>query len=121
MREIFFCIGCLMLGLGVIGAFLPVMPTTIFLILAMWFFARSSPQLENWMLSHPRFGRALRNWRTYGAVPVRAKIMACAGMTTGFLVFWASVHPSILVAASVAVLLVGSATYVVSRPTLVSE
>jgi uncharacterized membrane protein YbaN (DUF454 family) len=110
-----------MVALGIVGAFLPLMPTTIFLILSAWFFARSSPRLENWILNHPRFGNTVRNWQTYGAVPVRAKIMACGGMTIGFLVFWVSVHPSILVAICVAVFLVGSAIYVVSRPTLVNE
>ena len=78
-RAGFLALGGLMLALGIVGAFLPVMPTTIFLIVAAWCFGRSSPRLEAWMLDHPRFGLALRQWREEGAVPLRAKLMAVFG------------------------------------------
>lgn len=120
-RAAFFCFGCLMVLLGVIGAFVPLMPTTIFLILAAWCFGRSSRRLETWLLEHPRFGETLRSWRAHGAIPRWAKLMACAGMALGFVMFWLSVHPSSLVAVGVAALLLGSAIYVVSRPSLVAE
>ena len=61
-------LGCLFVGLGMIGAVLPLMPTTIFLILATGCFARSSPRLEAWLLNHPRFGPTLRDWRERGAI-----------------------------------------------------
>jgi uncharacterized membrane protein YbaN (DUF454 family) len=63
------CLGGLMVALGFIGAFVPVMPTTIFLILASWCFARSSPRLEAWLLAHPHFGPTLSAWNATGAVP----------------------------------------------------
>jgi uncharacterized protein len=117
-RIPYICIGWLMLVLGVIGVFVPLMPTTIFLILASWFFARSSPRLEAWLLSHPRFGATLRAWKETGAVPRGAKTMACIGMTTGFALFWIGVHPSLWLALAVAGVLLASALYVVTRPTL---
>lgn len=112
----FFLLGVVMLGLGIVGAFVPVMPTTIFLILALWFFSRSSPRLEAWMLNHPRFGGVLRNWRAEGAVPRNAKIMACGGMAFGYVVFLVSAKPALWLAFVVGVFAVGSAVYVVTRP-----
>ncbi len=105
-----------MVALGVIGTVVPLMPTTIFLILASWFFARSSPRLEAWLLDHPRFGRTLRAWNETGPVPRQAKAMACIGMTAGFVLFLIGAHPGLWLALSVAGVMLASALYVVSRP-----
>lgn len=115
-RLPYFLLGCLMLLLGLIGALLPLMPTTIFLILAAWFFARSSPRMEAWLMHHPRFGPTLRNWRDYGAISGTAKAMACTGMAAGFVIFWLGAHPGPWLALGVGAALVASATYVISRP-----
>jgi len=116
-RIPYVCLGWLMLLLGVIGAVVPLMPTTIFLILASWFFARSSPSLEAWLLGHPRFGATLRAWNDTGAVPRGAKAMACIGMTAGFTLFWIRAHPSFWLGLAVGGALLASAFYVVTRPT----
>ena len=121
MRVVYFCMGWVLVALGVIGAVTPLLPTTIFLIGAAGCFARSSPRLEAWLLDHPTFGKPLRDWRASGAISRPAKIMACAGMTFGFVVFWFSAHPSLLLAAGVAVLLLACAAYVVSRPSIVDQ
>ena len=117
MRAIYFSLGCLMVALGVIGAVTPLLPTTVFLIAAAACFARSSPRLEAWLLDHPRFGPTLRDWRTSGAIARPAKVMACAGMAFGFIVFAFSIRPTLPVAAGVVLLLAGCAAYVLSRPT----
>lgn len=62
---------CLLLGL--VGVFVPVMPTVPFLIVAAWAASRSSPRLHQWLMEHPRFGRQLREWNEHGIVPRRAK------------------------------------------------
>jgi uncharacterized protein len=121
MRVVYFCMGCVLVALGVIGMVMPLMPGAVFLIAAVWCFARSSPRLEAWLLNHPQFGKTLRDWRSDGAIPRPAKIMACAGMTFGFVVFWFSAHPSLLLAAGVAALLLACAGYVVSRPSIVDQ
>ena len=121
MRVVYFCMGCVMVALGAIGAVTPLLPTTIFLIAAAWCFARSSPRLEAWLLNHPQFGKTLRDWRSDGAISRPAKMMACAGMTFGFVVFWFSSDPSLPLAAGVAALLLASAGYVVSRPTIADQ
>lgn len=112
----FITLGCLFLLLGFIGALLPVMPTTIFLILAAWCFGRSSPRLEAWMLDHQRFGPVLRDWREHGAMPRRAKWLACTGMAIGYAVFWLGAQPASWLALAVAVAMLACAAWIVARP-----
>lgn len=69
--------------LGVIGAFLPVMPTVVFLILAAACYARGNPVLHRRLLEHPRFGPSLRDWEEHRAMSVRAKAIAIAMLTIG--------------------------------------
>jgi hypothetical protein len=66
--------------LGVVGIFVPVVPTVPFLIVAAWCASRSSPRLHNWLLSHPHFGQPLRDWEEQGVVPRRAKWFATVMM-----------------------------------------
>lgn len=115
-RAIYVCLGFLMLALGIIGAFLPVMPTTVFIILAAWFFARSSPKFEARLLADPRFGPMIVKWRERGAIPRKAKLYACAGMTVGYALFWWSAKPGALLAVAVTIFMLGSAAYMLSRP-----
>lgn len=67
-------------ALGMIGAVVPGMPTTIFLIIALWAFTRSSPRLRRWLYEHPRYGPALRDWDRHRVIPPRAKRLAAAMM-----------------------------------------
>lgn len=116
MRWLWFALGWLMLALGAIGALLPVMPTTIFLILAVGCFARSSPTFERRLLEHPRYGPALRLWREQGAISRKGKLFASAGMALGFVLFWWGAHPSWKFATVVGLGFLASAAYVLSRP-----
>ena len=59
--------------LGFIGAILPGMPTTVFLILAAWAASKGWPQVDYWLLNHPKYGATLRAWRENGTVPRKAK------------------------------------------------
>ena len=116
LRAGWLVLGFLCVGLGIIGAFVPLMPTTIFIILAAGCFARSSPRLENWLLDHPKFGPTLRAWRAHRAVPRRAKIAACVGMATGYGIFFVLVRPGLWLGAGGAVVFLMCALFLVTRP-----
>jgi len=121
MRLIYIGLGWVFVALGVIGLILPMMPGAVFLIVAAWCFARSSPRFEAWLLDHPTYGKPLRDWRAAGAIPRSGKIMACAGMTFGFVTFCYTVAPSLPLALAVAAGFLACAVYVVSRPAVADQ
>jgi uncharacterized membrane protein YbaN (DUF454 family) len=59
------------------------MPSTVFFIVALWSFSKSSPRLEAWMLSNRLFGKVLRDWRAHRSMSARAKVMALVGLWVG--------------------------------------
>ncbi len=73
-------VGVFFLVLGAIGAVLPLLPTTPFVLVAAWCFARSSPRLHQWLLATQMFGPMLRNWEENRCVPLRAKVTAVVMM-----------------------------------------
>ncbi len=74
----FIAAGWTCLGLGVIGIFLPVLPTTPLVLLAAWCFSRGSQRLHRWLLEHRLFGPMVRDWEEHHVIRRRAKILATA-------------------------------------------
>lgn len=109
-------LGLALVAIGFIGIFVPLLPTTDFMLLALPCFARSSPRLEAWLLNHRRFGPGLRAWRAEGAVPRPAKIAACIGMAAGFGLFCLHVKPGPLLTVAVAAFMLFWAIWIVRRP-----
>ena len=109
-------LGLVLLALGLIGIVVPLMPTTIFLILAAWCFARSSKRAEAWLLNHRLLGPAVVAWRQNGAIARRHKIMAVTGMAAGFVLFAVAAHPGLWLALGVGAALLACALFVISRP-----
>jgi uncharacterized membrane protein YbaN (DUF454 family) len=77
-RAVYVLLGCFFVGLAVLGLFLPVLPTTPFLLLASFFFIRSWPALNHRLLHSPVFGALLRDWQRHRGVRRHTKITAVA-------------------------------------------
>lgn len=88
-RGFFLASGLSLVALAAVGIVVPGWPTTIFCILALYCFKRSSARLENWLLNHPLVGPTLRDWDENKWMSLRAKILALS-------VMWASMAASCL-------------------------
>lgn len=109
-KGVLVIVGLLSVGLGVAGIFLPLLPTTPFLLLAAACFVRSSERLYAWLLGHRWFGPYIRNYREHRAIPARAKVVilvllwASVGWGAfGVLESWALRVPMLAVSAGVTV------------------
>lgn len=76
MKILLMTIGLISLGLGILGIFVPVLPTTPLLLLAAALFMRSSERLYAWLINHPRMGPYISNFIAHRAIPLRVKIVA---------------------------------------------
>lgn len=83
-RAVYFVLGWLFFGLGVLGAVLPILPTTPFMLLAAWAFSKSSRRFERWLLEHRWFGPGIKRWRAHRVVPARVKRVSYATMLVTF-------------------------------------
>ena len=79
MRHVYTVLGGLAVAAGVIGIFLPLVPTVPFMLLAAFLFAKGNPAFERRLLEHPHFGPHIRAWRQHGAIPRKGKIFAVVG------------------------------------------
>ena len=84
MRAAWFLLGMLSLGLAGLGAMLPLLPTTVFLLLAAYAFARSSERWHSWLVEHRLFGPMITDWRAHGAISRGAKRAAALSMLAVF-------------------------------------
>ena len=115
MRIILLSLGLLCVGLAFIGIFIPGIPTTPFLIVALWAFAQSSKKFHAWLLNHKRFGTVLRNWESHKVVPIKAKILMVILQITAVVMIQYSLD-NIFITIGLAVLLLCVASYVIYLP-----
>ena len=107
--------GVLFVAVGTIGVILPLLPTTPFLLLAAYCFARSSPKLHDWLLNHRSFGPLISNWDRYGSIDRRSKciamivILMTLGISVAIGVPWWALASQIVVLAIVS-------TFILTRP-----
>ena len=114
-------LGCACTALGVAGLFLPVMPGTVFLLIAAWAFSRSSERLHLWLYNHPRFGRSIRDWHRHGLIPLRAKVLAIAMMTASFAYVAATASDGWWLPFVLGAALAPVAVWIATRPSRIEE
>ena len=115
MRILLLCLGFLCVGLAFIGIFIPGIPTTPFLIVALWAFAKSSKKFHTWLLNHKSFGPILRNWESHKVVPKKAKILMVILQITAVAMIHYTLN-NIFITCGLAVTLICVAWYVISLP-----
>jgi len=115
MRWALIAFGWANVGLGVIGVFVPGLPTTVFLLVAVWAFSKSSERFHAWLWSHPHLGPPIRRWYNYRVIPIRAKVFAALAMISSFVYVTGFVAEDWLLPAVMAAILLPSAGYVLSR------
>lgn len=75
-KKIYFLAGVIFIGIGTLGIFLPLLPTTIFFILASWCFIRSSAQANEWLRNHKIFGVYIKNYQDKTGLTTKAKVLS---------------------------------------------
>ncbi|WP_076012140.1 YbaN family protein [Alteromonas abrolhosensis] len=117
-KVLYLSLGLFFTLLGIIGAFLPVMPTTVFLIGALFCFTQSSPRLESWLLQHPKYGPSLVAWRKHGAISKKVKCIACCSMLVSFILVCLFASMPIPAYIGIGLFMGIGAYFVVTRPSI---
>jgi uncharacterized protein len=116
VRRLLIGFGCVMVALGVIGIFLPVVPTAPFVIVAAWAFSRSSRRFHDWLYRHPQLGPPLRAWHRHGVIPVRAKVLSVVGMWASLVLVLLFVAENWILPTVHAAIIISVTAFILSRP-----
>ncbi|MFQ5566614.1 MAG: YbaN family protein [Paracoccaceae bacterium] len=116
MRRLFWnAAGLVFVAIAIVGAFVPLLPTVVFLLLAAFCFARGSERLHDWLMNHRQFGPAIHNWQRHGAIRRPAKRMAMAAIALSF-VLSVGLGVADAVLALQALALGGVSVFILTRP-----
>lgn len=118
MKVVLIILGSISLTLGIIGIFIPLLPTTPFLLLAAALYFRSSPRLYNWLLEQKYLGAYIRNFREEKAIPLRGKILCMTFMWGTMLYCVIFLIPYLWVKILMLTIAVGVSWHVLSYKTL---
>ena len=105
----------LFLALGLIGVFLPGLPTVPFLLLAAWFSAKGSSRLHRWLYAHPHLGKLLIDWEREGAISRSSKVIAFILLTFSWVFMYQRID-NIWIMIGMAVLFISIMIFLISRP-----
>ncbi|MDO5050122.1 MAG: YbaN family protein [Moraxella equi] len=117
LRWAFFIMGFIFVGLGILGAILPGMPTTVFILLAGYCWAKSSRRFHGWLIRHKIFGKMLIDWEERRAMPRFAKYLAWSMMTaSSAFLFWRLPADKLWVAVLTSILCLATAIWMYRLP-----
>ncbi|WP_260293055.1 YbaN family protein [Sedimenticola hydrogenitrophicus] len=116
VRVAYLTVGWLCFALGMLGVVLPVLPTTPFLLLALWAFSRSSLRLHRWLYRQRTFGPALQRWHQHRIIPLHAKLLIALTMSASLVYLTGFSRLPMLIIWAVALIMLTVATYLLSRP-----
>ena len=119
MKPVYFLLGWCFFGVGAVGALVPGLPTTPFMLLALWAFAKSSRRFHDWLYHHRLFGPPLQQWQAHRVIPLKAKVLALLTMAASlaYLALFTQVSPW-LKGVTAMVMLYGAA-FILSKPSRV--
>jgi len=121
MKKIIYnTIGGVSLSLGIVGAFLPLLPSTCFILLATWAFAKSSPSFHAWLYYKSPFAQSIHDWQQNQVIPTRAKWIAAVSITTSYSITMLLVD-NIYVLTGIGIGLLSLTAYLFSKPSRAQE
>lgn len=116
MKKIIYnTIGGISFSIGVVGAFVPLLPSTCFILLATWAFAKSSPKFYAWLSYKSPFAQSIQDWQQYQIVPTRVKWIAAISMATSYSITVTLVD-NIYVLVGIGIGLLSLIAYLFSKP-----
>lgn len=120
-KIVLLTLGHFFLALGIVGAFLPVLPTTPFLLLAAYCYSKSSEKIHNWLMNHKYLGPSLKDWHERGVIGIKAKWIATVML--GLIISWRIPTLNIPLAIKIfaACVLVGVLVFIWTRPSVSSK
>lgn len=113
-RPVLLFVGWVAVGLGVLGLFLPGLPTTPLMLVALWAFSKSSVKLRDWLWYHPTYGAPVRAWFIYQVIPKTAKLAAVGTMIVTVIILFV-LSDGLILPVAVTVILVIVATWICTR------
>ena len=115
-RWLLFTLGWVFFALGVLGAVLPILPTTPLMLLALWAFSSSSERFHGWLYHHRIFGPPLQRWRRERVVPLPVKVVALGSMAVSLVYVGFFVRPPWYAFAAMVVVVIAGATFIARVP-----
>ncbi|NRA46590.1 MAG: YbaN family protein [Oligoflexales bacterium] len=115
-KPLFMLMGHLATALGVIGIFLPIMPTTPFLLLASYCYSKGSEKFHKWLHNHKHLGPPVKNWEKYGSIPFKVKAFVIPFICLNLVYVTAYVQVSIYIKGLVAAICLGVIGFIATRP-----